>query len=216
MLAWSCTGLSCFGPSGLGYGFAFRNPAKFCCRNWPRGVVERGHETLFDKHCYTSQRVSTDASTLSTRLSPLDSRLSKMGFVQNVANWSVKTQVRNSLAMLEIDWKTSGFFELSERQNPGFCPLQSCWLFRGQNGQNKLNQGQPQHFMQLAAYYLLRSAFAPTIVALPRLSAEPRKQLAITGSRVDNAFSRFVNGLVNDQFAHSGESFDEEQRSIAA
>ncbi len=46
-------------------------PAKFCCRNWPRGVVERGHETLIDKHCDTSQRVAPDASTVTSRLSTL-------------------------------------------------------------------------------------------------------------------------------------------------
>ncbi len=71
--------------------------------------------------------------------STLDSQLAKMGFVQNVANWSRKTQVRNSPAMFESDWKTSGFCKLSERQKSGFCPLQSCWLFRGQNGQNDAN-----------------------------------------------------------------------------
>ncbi len=86
--------------------------------------------------CWASQRVSTDASTLSSRLSTLDSHRSKMGFVKNVTNWSVKTQVRNSRAMCEIDSKTSGFFDFVAKQKSGFCPLQSCLPFRGQNDQN--------------------------------------------------------------------------------
>ncbi len=74
--------------------------------------------------------------TLSTRLSTLDFQLLKMGFVQNDTNWSDKTQVRNSPAMGEIDRKIRAFCKFDARQNSGFCPLQSCWLFLGQNGQN--------------------------------------------------------------------------------
>ncbi len=88
-------------------------------------------------YCWTSQRVSTDASTLSSRLSTLDSRRSKMGFVQNATNWSFKTQVVNSPAKSQIDWKTSGFCKFSESQKAGFCLLQSCLPFRGQNGSKR-------------------------------------------------------------------------------
>ncbi len=92
---------------------------------------------MLRRTCGDAHATNPFLSTLPTPHSTLHTPLSKMGFVKNVTNWSDKTQVRNSLAMCEIDWKTRRFCDFGERQKSGFCPLQSCWLFRGQNGQNK-------------------------------------------------------------------------------
>ncbi len=105
-------------------------PAKNRCRNWPRGVVELGVQS-------GAQRRSCERCvnrSMEQHNSPHEKVLT--GFVQNVANWSFKTQVRNSPATCEIDYKTRCFCKLSDRQNSGFCPLQSCLPFCGQNGQN--------------------------------------------------------------------------------